>query len=124
MTNTTSFYPTMLGSSFWLLFLLISLKLNFRLGLYFDEINNCDITFVCFFFCMGLCLLHLFLYHIFVTVSISSVLVYLDDILFVIWVKVFRKGPYKSRPYHFKFFKGCLPQILLGLFLNTFTHIL
>ena len=26
--------------------------------------------------------------------------------------------PY-SRPYHFKFVKGCLPQVLLGLFLNT-----
>ena len=24
-----------------------------------------------------------------------------------------------SRPYHFKFFQGCLPQILLGPFLNT-----
>ena len=24
--------------------------------------------------------------------------------------------------YHFKFFKGCLPQILLGPFLNTFSH--
>ena len=29
---------------------------------------------------------------------------------------------YLSRPYHFKFFKGCLPQILFGLFLNTLTH--
>ena len=28
-----------------------------------------------------------------------------------------------SRPYHFKFFKGCLPQILLGPFLNTLTHV-
>ena len=27
-----------------------------------------------------------------------------------------------GRPYHFKFFKGCLPQILLGPFLNTLTH--
>ena len=25
-----------------------------------------------------------------------------------------------SRPYDFKFFKGCLPQILLGPFLNTY----
>ena len=24
---------------------------------------------------------------------------------------------------HFKFFKGCLPQILLGPFLNTLTHL-
>ena len=52
-----------------------------------------------------------------------------------IWVKVFRNGASKicgrqplktfkwSRPYHMKFFKGCLPQILLGPFLNTLTHI-
>ena len=25
-------------------------------------------------------------------------------------------------PYYFKFFKDCLQQILLGLFLNTFFH--
>ena len=25
------------------------------------------------------------------------------------------------RPYHFEFFKDCLPQILLSPFLNTFT---
>ena len=29
---------------------------------------------------------------------------------------------YLSRPYRFKFFKGCLPQILLGPFLNTLSH--
>ena len=29
-----------------------------------------------------------------------------------------------GRPYHFSFFKGCLSQILLGPFLNTFTHII
>ena len=28
-----------------------------------------------------------------------------------------------SRPYHFKYFKGGLPQILLGPFLNTLSHI-
>ena len=28
-----------------------------------------------------------------------------------------------SRPYLFKFFKGCLPQILLGPLLNTLSHI-
>ena len=28
-----------------------------------------------------------------------------------------------SRPYPFKFFKGCLPQILLGLYLSTLSHI-
>ena len=29
-----------------------------------------------------------------------------------------------SRPYHFKFFKGCLPQILRGPFLNTLSQII
>ena len=29
-----------------------------------------------------------------------------------------------GRPYYFKFFKGCLPQILLGPFLNTLTHMI
>ena len=29
---------------------------------------------------------------------------------------------YLGTPYHFKFFKGCLPQILLGSFLNTLTQ--
>ena len=29
-----------------------------------------------------------------------------------------------SRPYHLKFFKGCIPQILLGRFLNTLPHII
>ena len=28
-----------------------------------------------------------------------------------------------SRPYHFKFFKGCLPPISLGPFLNTLSHL-
>ena len=31
---------------------------------------------------------------------------------------------WQSRPYHFKFFKGCLPQILLGPFLNSLTHLI
>ena len=30
----------------------------------------------------------------------------------------------QSRPYHFKFFKGCLPQMLLGPFLNTLTQMI
>ena len=56
-----------------------------------------------------------------------------------IWFKVFRNWPSKicgleplkiwsdmvwSRPYQFKFFKRCLPQILLGPFLNILTHFL
>ena len=49
-----------------------------------------------------------------------------------IWVKVFKNGPSKicgrqsiclSGPYHFKFFKGCLLQILLGPSLNTLTSL-
>ena len=45
------------------------------------------------------------------------------------WDKVFKNGPSKicgrqslknlNRPYPLKFFKGCLPQILLGPVLNT-----
>ena len=44
-----------------------------------------------------------------------------------IWGKVFKSGPSKiclGRPYPFKFFKGCLPQILLGPLLNTLSHII
>ena len=29
----------------------------------------------------------------------------------------------QCRPYHLKFFKGCLPQILLGTLLNTLIHL-
>ena len=53
--------------------------------------------------------------------------------MWYIWIKVFKNGPSKicerqslknsSRPYHFKFFKGFLPQILLGPFLNTLAHV-
>ena len=54
----------------------------------------------------------------------------------ILWVKVFKNGPSKicgrqpltkfaqSRPYTLKSFKGCLPQILLGPFFNTLTHIM
>ena len=30
----------------------------------------------------------------------------------------------ESKPHSFRFFKGCLPQILLGQFLNTLSHII
>ena len=30
----------------------------------------------------------------------------------------------KDRPYPFKFFKGCLPRILIGPFLNTLSHMM
>ena len=51
------------------------------------------------------------------------------------WDKVFKSGPSKicgrqplkksvlGRPYPFKFFKGCLPQILLGPLLNTLSQL-
>ena len=48
-------------------------------------------------------------------------------ILEIIWDKVFKNGPSNfcvSRPYSFKFFKGCLPKILLGPFLNTLSHLI
>ena len=45
------------------------------------------------------------------------------------WVQVFKSGPKKicgrqplRRPYPFKFFKVCLPQILLGPLLNTLSQ--
>ena len=50
----------------------------------------------------------------------------------IICVKVFKNGLSKIRRrqplkilkwYHFKFFEGCLPQILFGPFLNTLTHL-
>ena len=34
------------------------------------------------------------------------------------------KVEFLTRPYSFKFFKGCLPQILLGPFLNTLANII
>ena len=45
--------------------------------------------------------------------------------------KVYGKQPLRnwkeydrlSRPYPLKYFKGCLPQILLGPFVNTLSHI-
>ena len=37
-------------------------------------------------------------------------------------LKIFKEYGLLSRPYSFKAFKGCLPQILLGPFLNTFSH--
>ena len=56
------------------------------------------------------------------------------------WDKIFKSGPNKicgrqplkhlkgygllSRPYPFNFFKGCLPQILLGPLLNTLFQML
>ena len=45
-----------------------------------------------------------------------------------IWDKLFKNGPSKiygrSPLKFFKFFKGCLQQILLGLFLDTLSHML
>ena len=57
---------------------------------------------------------------------------------YIKWDKVFKNWPSKimennlqktwsdmvclNRPYPFKFFKGCLPQILLGPFLNTLSQ--
>ena len=67
--------------------------------------------------------------------SVSGLHMYLwNNYLWYIWVKVFKNGPSKicgRQPLknlviwsalHFKFFKGCLPKILVGPFLNTLTH--
>ena len=44
---------------------------------------------------------------------------FLEDSLYKIWSRMVCL----SRPYHFKCFKGCLPQILLGSFFNIFPHL-
>ena len=65
---------------------------------------------------------------------------FLDLKSHVIWVTVFKNGPVKlmedslkkiwsdfvclGRPYHFKFYKGCILLILLGPFVNTLTHLI
>ena len=41
-----------------------------------------------------------------------------------LWKTAFKKFEAIWSAYHFKFFKGCLPQILLGPFLNTLSHTL
>ena len=45
-----------------------------------------------------------------------------------IWVKVFKNRQSKIcrrlRPYHFNFFKDCLPQILLSPLLNNLTDMI
>ena len=44
-----------------------------------------------------------------------------------IWDKLFKNGPSKiclSRPYPLRFFKSCLPQILLSSCLNTLYHLM
>ena len=55
----------------------------------------------------------------------------LGEIMVFSAAKVFKDGSSKicerqplSRPYPFKFFKGCLPQILIGPFLNTLSYIM
>ena len=45
---------------------------------------------------------------------------FVEDSLYKIW----RDTVFLSRPYPFKFFKGCLPQILLGPFVNTLSQML
>ena len=40
----------------------------------------------------------------------------MDQVEFMVWFAL-------SKPYSFKFFKGCLPQIFLGPFLNTWYHL-
>ena len=42
---------------------------------------------------------------------------------FKIYQKTLERICCLGRPYHFRFFKGCLAQILLGPFLNTLTHL-
>ena len=45
---------------------------------------------------------------------------FVEDSLYKIWSDMVCFGT----PDHFKFFKGCLPQISVGPSLNTYSHIL
>ena len=45
---------------------------------------------------------------------------FVEDSLIKIWSDMV----YLNRPYHFKFFKGCLPQILCGPFMNTLSNMM
>ena len=49
---------------------------------------------------------------------------FVKDSLWKVWIgMVYLDMVCLSRPCHFKFFKGCLPQILLGPLLNTLTQV-
>ena len=71
-------------------------------------------------------------YHILYAISVCQVSAFTSDMKTwiyngnMIWIRVFNNGPIKTcwrqpsnymaclgRPYHFKFFKGCIPQINL-----------
>ena len=61
--------------------------------------------------------------HTFISKKLSSRLILPQ----YIWVNVFKNKLSKiclGRSYHFRVFKGCLPQILLGPFLSTLTQLL
>ena len=63
--------------------------------------------------------------HCILLSSRGLIAVWTKNLLASLWVKLFKNRPAKlglGRPYHFKFFKGYLPQILLGPFFNTLTH--
>ena len=64
----------------------------------------------------------------FINIQKYLVIALVNDINLYMWQSIqdqvkFVEDIYLSRPYSFKFFKVCLPQILLGLFLNTSSHI-
>ena len=44
---------------------------------------------------------------------------FVEDTLQNVWRDMVCLG----RPYLFKFYKGCFPQVFLGLFLNTWSHL-
>ena len=65
-------------------------------------------------------------------IKVEKILAVWNVLCVYLWGKVFKNGPaFKKfegvwsagRPHSFKFFKGCLPQILPGPFLNTLSHI-
>ena len=56
------------------------------------------------------------MWHYYAKYSRIDQVKFVEDNLYKIWVCL-------DRPYHFNFFRGFLPQILLGRFLNTLSQL-
>ena len=55
----------------------------------------------------------------------TSIISFIASAVYLYCIKLFKNGSREiceRQPYHFKYFKRCLPQILLGSFLNILTR--